>query len=350
MREWTLAELAVEVGGQVRGDAAVRISGLGTLKSAESHQLSFLANPQYRALVPQTRAGAVLIREEDIGDYQGNCLVVANPYAVYARLSHVFDRTPLPDAGVHERAWVHPDAQVDPVASIGPGAIVEAGAVIGAGTVIEALAFIGARTVIGRDCRIRARAVIHHDCRIGDRVIIHSGAVIGDDGFGFAPANGRWNKIAQIGGVVIHDDADIGANTTIDRGALDDTVIHRGVIIDNLVQIAHNVVIGEHSAIAGCTGISGSTTIGSWCTLAGGVGLVGHIEICDRVHVTGMTMVTKSINRPGSYSSGTAFDETESWKRMAVRLRRLDDMANRVRDLEKQVRNLSGPGNDREHS
>ncbi len=341
MRAWTLGELAAEFGGKVRGDPLRCISGLATLKSAGPDQLSFLANPLYRQALASTAAGAVLIREQDVGDFSGNCVMVSDPYAVYARLTHAFDATPAPAAGIHERACVHPDASVDPDASIGPCAVIEAGAVVGPGTVIEGNAYVGARTRIGSQCRIRASAVIHHDCLIGNRVTIHSGAVIGDDGFGFAPANGRWNKIAQIGRVILHDDVDIGANTTIDRGALDDTIIHRGVIIDNLVQIAHNVEIGEHSAIAGCTGISGSTKIGAWCTLAGGVGLVGHIEICDRVHVTGMTMITKSITRPGSYSSGTAFDETDQWKRMAVRLRRLDEMARRLRELEGLVQKLA---------
>jgi UDP-3-O-[3-hydroxymyristoyl] glucosamine N-acyltransferase len=176
---------------------------------------------------------------------------------------------------------------------------------------------------------------------LGDRVTIHSGAVLGDDGFGFAPHQGRWFKIAQIGRVVVHNDADIGSNTTIDRGALDDTIIHQGAIIDNQVQIAHNVEIGAHTAIAACCGISGSSKIGAHCVLAGGVGLVGHIEICDNVHITGMTMITKSITQAGSYSSGTAFDSTDNWKKMAVRLRKLDEMAKRLRELEGIVQRLT---------
>ena len=176
---------------------------------------------------------------------------------------------------------------------------------------------------------------------LGDRVTIHSGAVIGDDGFGFAPHQGRWHKIAQIGRVVLHNDVDIGCNTTIDRGALDDTVIHEGAIIDNQVQIAHNVEIGAHTAIAACCGISGSSKIGAYCVLAGGVGLVGHIELCDKVHVTGMTMITKSITKAGSYSSGTAFDSTENWKKMAVRLKKIDEMAKRLRELEGIVQQLT---------
>lgn len=341
MKTWTLAELAGLTGATLRGDGDMIITGLATLRSAGPGQLSFLANPRYKAALAETRAGAVLVRPDDAADHAGAALIVDNPYAAYAVLTHRFDRMPVPDAGIHPMAAVHPQAEVAASAAIGPGAVIEAGAVIGDGSIIEPGVVIGARVRIGRRCRIRANAVIHHDCVLGDRVVIHSGAVIGDDGFGFAPANGRWNKIAQIGRVVIHDDADIGANTTIDRGALDDTVIHQGAIIDNLVQIAHNVEIGAHTAIAACCGISGSTRIGAWCTLAGGVGVVGHIEICDKVLITGMSMVTKSITKPGSYSSGTAIDETDNWKKMAVRLKKLDEMARRLRELEGLVQQLS---------
>ncbi|HEX5276518.1 MAG TPA: UDP-3-O-(3-hydroxymyristoyl)glucosamine N-acyltransferase [Fluviicoccus sp.] len=341
MKRWTLADLAKETGASLRGDAGLEISGLATLRSAGPGQLSFLANPLYKSALAVTQAAAVLLREEDAAGFEGNALIVANPYAVYARLTHFFDRTPHRNPGVHPAAAVDVSAMVDPSASVGARAVVEEGAVIGPGCIIEPGVFIGARVKLGGNCRIRANAVIHHDCELGDRVVIHSGAIIGDDGFGFAPANGRWNKIAQIGRVVIHDDADIGANTTIDRGALDDTVIHKGVIIDNQVMIAHNVEIGAHTAIAGCCGVSGSTKIGAWCVLAGGVGLVGHIEICDKVHITGMTMVTKSITEPGSYSSGTAFERTENWKKMAVRLKKLDDTTRRLRELEGLVQQLT---------
>lgn len=337
---WTLAQLAELIGAELKGQPDRVITGLATLKSATSDQLAFLANPLYRSVLATTVAGAVILRPEDADAFSGDVLLTANPYAAFARLTHVFDRTPRINVGIHPQATIEPDAVIDPTASIGAHAVISAGAEIGAGTMIEAGAFIGARTVVGKNCRIRANAVIHHDCLLGDRVVIHSGAVIGDDGFGFAPAGGRWHKIAQIGRVVIHNDADIGANTTIDRGALDDTVIHEGVIIDNQVQIAHNVIIGAHTAIAACCGISGSTKIGASCVLAGGVGLVGHIEICDRVQITGMTMITKSITQSGSYSSGTAFDSTDNWKKMAVRLKKLDDMARRVRELERLVQQL----------
>lgn len=337
---WTLAALAQELGAELRGDATLAVTGLGTLRSAGPGQVSFLANPLYKAELEQTRAGAVLLRAADAEGFAGNALVLANPYLAYAKLSRLFDRTPRPAAGVHATAVVGEGAVIDPTAAIGPLAVIGAGVEIGAGTVVEAGAVIHDRCRIGRDSRVRANAVLYHDCQLGDRVNIHSGAIIGGDGFGFANDRGNWEKIAQIGRVVIHDDVDIGANTTVDRGALDDTVIHRGAIIDNQVQIAHNVVIGAHTAIAACCGISGSSRIGAYCVLAGGVGLVGHIEICDRVHITGMTMITKSITVPGSYSSGTAFDTTDDWKKMAVRLRRLDDMARRLKTLEAELASL----------
>lgn len=334
--QWTLAELAQKLDATVRGNPAHSVSGLNTLRSAGPDQLTFLANPLYAAELRQTRAGAVLIREADAVGYEGNALILANPYLAYAKLSRLFDRTPHPE-GVHPSAVVAASARLGEGVAVGPLAVIGDEVEIGAGSVIEAGAVIHARTRIGANCRIRSNAVIYHDCVLGDRVNIHSGAIIGGDGFGFANDRGRWEKIAQIGRVVIHNDVDIGANTTVDRGALEDTEIHNGVIIDNQVQIAHNVVIGAHTAIAACCGISGSTRIGAYCVLAGGVGLVGHIEIADKVMLTGMTMVTKSITASGSYSSGTAFDTTDNWKKMAVRLRRLDDMARRVKDLEGEL-------------
>ncbi len=336
----TLADIAARLGAELRGNGAHVIRGLHTLAVAGPDQLSFLSNPRYRSALRETHAGAVILRPEDAGDFTGNALLMANPYLGYAQLALLFDSTPRLPAGIHPTAVVGEGAMIDASAAIGPCAVIGEGVEIGAGSIIEAGAVVQARTRIGRDCRIRANAVVYHDCVMGDRVNIHSGAIIGGDGFGFANDRGRWRKIAQIGRVVIHDDVDIGANTTVDRGALDDTVIHEGVIIDNLVQIAHNVVVGPHTAIAGCCGISGSARIGAHCVLAGGVGLVGHIEITDRVTITGMTMVTKSITEPGSYSSGTAFEPSDKWKKTAVRIKQLDDMARRLRQLETEIATL----------
>lgn len=340
---WTLAELASMLGAELRGDPAYRIHGVYTLSSAGPEQISFLTSPRYADELQRTRAGAVLLRPADAEGYDGNALLLANPYLAYARVARLFDRTPRPAAGTHESAVVSATARIDASVAVGPNAVIADDVEIGPGSIVEAGAVIQARSRIGRDCRIRANAVIYHDCVLGDRVNIHSGAIIGSDGFGFANDAGRWEKIAQIGRVVIHDDVDIGASTTIDRGALEDTVIHQGVIIDNQVHIAHNVVIGAFTAIAGCVGIAGSTHIGAYCVLAGGVGVAGHLEICDKVQFTGMTMVTKSITVPGSYSSGTGMEPTLSWRKTAVRLRGLDDMAKRVRELEAVVARLVPP-------
>ncbi len=339
MQGMTLSELATELGAELRGDPDYRVTGLATLQSAGPGQLAFLANPRYRPQLQETRAGAVLLRPEDATDFTGQVLLLANPYLAFARLSHRFDRTPAPERGVHPSAVIAASAVIPASACIGPLAVIGEHAVLGERVIIESGAVIQDRVTIGDDSRIRSRVVIYHDCELGQRVNIHAGAVIGGDGFGFANERGNWRKIAQLGRVVIHDGVDIGANTTIDRGALEDTVIHTGAIIDNQVQIAHNVVIGAHTAIAACCGIAGSTRIGAYCVLAGGVGVVGHIEICDRVQITGMTMITKSISQPGSYSSGTAFDSTDNWKKMAVRLRRLDELAQRVRTLEGDSKN-----------
>ncbi|HZJ93463.1 MAG TPA: UDP-3-O-(3-hydroxymyristoyl)glucosamine N-acyltransferase [Thiopseudomonas sp.] len=335
--QFTLAQLADILGAELRGDADKVIVGLSTLQDASSDQLSFLANTHYRKQLDHTHAGAILLSAADAADYSGNCLVAADPYLAYAKLSHYFDRTPKPHAGIHASAVIADSALIDSTACIGPGVVIEEHAVIAANVVIGAQCFIGARTTIAEGGRLLARVTLYHDVTIGQRVVIQSGAVIGGEGFGFANHQGIWNKIAQIGGVTIGDDVEIGANTTIDRGALTDTLIGHGVKLDNQIQIAHNVQIGDHTAVAACVGISGSAKIGRNCMLAGGVGLVGHIDICDGVFITGMTMVTHSITEPGAYSSGTAMQPASDWKKNAVRFRQLDQLAKRVRALEKHT-------------
>ncbi|RMH82546.1 UDP-3-O-(3-hydroxymyristoyl)glucosamine N-acyltransferase [Pseudomonas sp. AOB-7] len=334
---FTLGQLAERLGATLRGAEGKLIAGLATLQEAGPEQLSFLANAQYRKYLAQTRAGALLLTAADAEGYAGDALIVANPYLAYAQLSHLFDRKPQAAAGVHATALVAADAQIDPTASVGAYAVIEAGAQIGAGVSIGAHCVVGARSVIGEGGWLAPRVTLYHDVRIGKRVVIQSGAVIGGEGFGFANEKGVWQKIAQIGGVSIGDDVEIGANTTVDRGALSDTLIGNGVKLDNQIMIAHNVQIGDNTAMAGCVGISGSTKIGRNCMIAGGVGMVGHIEVCDNVFVTGMTMVTRSITEPGAYSSGTAMQPAAEWKKSAARIRQLDDMAKRLRELEKQL-------------
>lgn len=270
--------------------------------------------------------------------------MIADPYLAYARISHLFDPKPKAAAGIHPTAVVAEDAFVDAAASVGAYAVIESGAHIAAGVTIGAHCFIGARSTIGEGGWLAPRVTLYHDVRIGQRVVIQSGAVLGGEGFGFANEKGVWQKIAQIGGVTIGDDVEIGVNTAIDRGAMDDTRIGNGVKLDNQIQIAHNVQVGDHTAMAACVGISGSAKIGKHCMLAGGVGLVGHIEICDGVFITGMTMVTRSITEPGSYSSGTAIQPAAEWRKSAARIRQLDDMARRLQQLEKIVEAVTSGG------
>lgn len=337
MPVYSLGQLAERLGATLRGAEDQPISGLATLQEAGPEQLSFLANAQYRKFLSGCQAGAVLLTAVDAEGYAGNALVVANPYLAYAELSHLFDRKPRALPGVHPTAVVAADAQIDVSASIGAYAVIESGAQIAAGVTVGAHCVIGARSLIGEGGWLAPRVTLYHDVRIGKRVVIQSGAVIGGEGFGFANEKGVWQKIAQIGGVTIGDDVEIGANTTVDRGALSDTLIGNGVKLDNQIMIAHNVQIGDNTAMAGCAGISGSTKIGKNCMIAGGVGMVGHIEVCDNVFVTGMTMVTRSITEPGSYSSGTAMQPAAEWRKSAARIRQLDDMARRLQQLEKQL-------------
>lgn len=340
----TLGQLAEALGATLKGPEALQITGLATLQEAGPGQLSFLANPQYRKYLDNCQAGAVLLKAADAESFAGNALIVADPYQAYARISHLFDPKPKAVAGIHPSAVVAEDAQVDASASIGPFAVIESGARIEAGVSIGAHCFIGARCVVGEGGWLAPRVTLYHDVTIGKRVVIQSGAVIGGEGFGFANEKGIWRKIAQIGGVTIGDDVEIGVNTAVDRGALSDTRIGDGVKLDNQIQIAHNVQIGDHTAMAACVGISGSTRIGKHCMLAGGVGLVGHIDVCDNVFISGMTMVTRSITEPGSYSSGTAMQPLADWRKSAARIRQLDDMAKRLQQLEKRVDTVTSGG------
>ncbi|MFG0336969.1 UDP-3-O-(3-hydroxymyristoyl)glucosamine N-acyltransferase [Pseudomonas sp. zjy_13] len=340
----TLGQLAEALGATLKGPETLQITGLATLQEAGPGQLSFLANPQYRKFLDDSQAAAVLLKAADAEGFAGNALIVADPYLAYARISHLFDPKPKAVAGVHPSAVVAEDAQVDASASIGPFAVIESGARIAANVTVGAHCVVGARCVIGEGGWLAPRVTLYHDVTIGKRVVIQSGVVIGGEGFGFANEKGVWRKIAQIGGVTIGDDVEIGVNTAVDRGALSDTRIADGVKLDNQIQIAHNVQIGEHTAMAACVGISGSTRIGKHCTIAGGVGMVGHIDVCDNVFVSGMTMVTRSITEPGAYSSGTAMQPLADWRKSAARIRHLDDMAKRLQQLEKRVDTVTSGG------
>jgi UDP-3-O-[3-hydroxymyristoyl] glucosamine N-acyltransferase len=338
--EYTLLELAELLGAELRGDPQCRISGLAGLSEAEEHQISFVSDARYVSGLPASRAGAVVVREELALQVPGNALVSDNPYLAFAKLSRLFDDRMPVKAGIHPTAVIDPTAKIAEGAAIAAQVVVEAGAVIGPGVEVGAGSYIGEGAGIGEGTRLAPGVTCYHKVQIGKRVIIHSGAVIGADGFGFANQQGNWEKIAQLGSVQIGDDVEIGANTTIDRGALQDTVIEDGVKIDNQVMVAHNVRIGKNTAIAACVGISGSTEIGSHCMIAGGVGFAGHLKICDRVFITAMSFVTGSIKQPGSYSSGTAMMPTAQWRKSSVRLKQLDELVKQVKQLEKEIKQL----------
>ncbi|MDR5892182.1 UDP-3-O-(3-hydroxymyristoyl)glucosamine N-acyltransferase [Halomonas mongoliensis] len=333
---YTLGELAECLGARLAGDAGRQIVGLATLKEAGPDRVAFLANRAYLKDLADTRAAAVLLHPQHGDACPVARLELDNPYLGYAALSRLFD----PLAG-REPGGVHPSAVVDPSASLGEGvevganAVVEAGVRLGDDVVIGPGAVVGADSVVGAGSRLHANVTVCHGVVVGARAILHSGCVIGGDGFGFAHDGAGWHKIAQLGGVVLGDDVEVGSCSSIDRGALGDTIIGNDVKIDSQVQIAHNVQIGDHSALAGCVGIAGSTRVGKHCMLGGGVGLSGHLTLCDGVQVTGMSLVTNSITEPGVYSSGTGAMKNAQWRKNAVRFKQLDDIAKRLVRLEK---------------
>ena len=336
-----LGEIAAALGGELIGDPGLRITRIGPLEGATPGTIAFLANVRYRSQLASTRAGCVIVGPDmrDAARARGAALVAPDPYLHFARLTQWWAaRTRAsPRPGIHPRAVVDPTAKVDPSASVGALAVVEADAEVGAGCVIGAQCYVGAGARIGAGTRLAAHVTFGDGCSIGERGIVHSGAVIGADGFGFAPHRGEWVKIEQLGHVRIGNDVEIGANSCIDRGALDDTVIEDGVKLDNLVQVGHNTRIGAHSAAAGCVGISGSTTIGKRVTLGGAVGVAGHVTIADDVHVTAFTPVSRSLHQPGVYSGMFPIDDNATWEKNAATLRQLYSLRNRVRALEKKT-------------
>ena len=334
--DFSLGEIAAYLDAEVRGDSKLRIAGLSTLHDAGDGQLAFLANPKYTKQLATTKASAVILTSDNAANFAGNCVIVAQPYLAYARISSWFDLSPVKLGSIHPSAVIDPTAVLGDNVYIGPNVVVEMNAFIGAGCHIAANSFIGARSSIGANGYIAANVSIYHDVRIGCKVRIHSSAVIGADGFGIAPRqDGSWEKIYQIGGVVIGDDVEIGACTTIDRVALADTILGDGVKLDNHVQIAHNAVVGDHTAIASYSGLAGSAKIGRNCIMAGDVCIVGHVTVCDNVQLTARTLVTKSISEPGSYSSGAMpLMTTTEWRKNSVRIGQLDRLARRVKKLE----------------
>ncbi|MBQ4854256.1 UDP-3-O-(3-hydroxymyristoyl)glucosamine N-acyltransferase [Rhodanobacter sp. B2A1Ga4] len=336
---YTVAELAERFGLRFSGDGTRGIDGVGTLAGAGPSQLSFLSNSKYAAQLAATRAGVVVLREENHADCPTAALVAQDPYVAYAKIAALFERLPAAPAGIHPSAVVAAGAQVSASASIGPGCVIAEGAVIGDGAVLGPHCIVGEDCTVGAQSRLVARVTLVTRVTLGQRVLVHPGAVIGSDGFGLAFDKDHWIKLPQLGGVRIGDDCEIGANTTIDRGALDDTVLEEDVRLDNQIQIAHNVHVGAHTAMAGCAAVAGSAKIGRWCMIGGNAGVLGHLELADRVTITAKSLVTHSIREPGEYSSGVPLQDNRQWRRNAARFKHLDEYARRLSALEKDSDN-----------
>ena len=324
------SELAQRFGLELRGDDRA-VHGVGTLSNATPEQLSFLANPRYRSQLAETAAGVVVLRTDEADARDGTALLARDPYVAFAKIAALFERKSARDTGIHASAAVDTSAAVDPSAHVGPHVSIGARSRIGAGAVIGPGCVIGDDCEVGKGCELVARVTLVTRVRLGKRVLIHPGAVLGADGFGIAMDHGHWIKVPQLGGVIVGDDCEIGANTTIDRGALGDTVLEEDVRLDNQIQVGHNVRIGAHTAMAGCSAVAGSASIGRHCLVGGGAGILGHLEVCDRVVITAMSLVTHSIREPGEYSSGTPLMDNRSWRKSAARFKQLDDIARRCK-------------------
>ena len=338
-----LQDLAEQFGLELRGNPDHQISGVGTLKSATSEQIGFLANPSYTSQLETTGAGAVIIRSEEADRFTGNALLAKDPYLAYARIASLFDPKPTTRPGIHETAVIAADAEIGENVSIDANVVIGSGTRIGDGSEIMAGTVIGPDCSIGESCLLYSNVTITHGVKLGKRVILHPGVVIGADGFGiaFAPDSepgGKWEKVPQLGGVTIGDDCEIGANTCIDRGAIDDTILEADVRIDNHVQIGHNVTIGAHTAIAGKTGIAGSASIGRYCLIAGGAGINGHVTIADKTTVAAGSNVMKSIEEPGlTWGTNIPAQPFRDWQRNLVHLLKLNTFHKRIRKLEKSL-------------
>jgi len=334
MREYTLKELATLVAAELKGDPQCCITSIGSLDKAVSGEISFLQDHRYLKHLATTKASAIIIKPEYASSAEGqNLLVVSDPYLAYAKISALFDDTPEVDLGVHPTALVEKDCEIGANVSIGPYCVIGHRVKVGENARIEAGCVISDDVVIGEKTRLCPKVVLYHRVKIGERGLLHSGAVVGSDGFGNANEKGAWHKIYQLGSVVVGNDVEIGANTTIDRGAIGDTIIEDGVKLDNQIQIGHNVHIGAHTAIAGCVGIAGSTKIGRYCMIGGGVGITGHIEIADRVIISGKSAVGKSITKPGIYASSIPAMPYRAWGRILVRLAQLEDLIHSLKKL-----------------
>jgi len=339
---YSLSEIVARFGGELLDDSGIEISGVAPIGRAGPREIAFVSQSRYLRDIESTQAGALILPPEGRDSTQCPRIVTPNPYLYFARISALLNPAPQPEPGIHPSAVVHAQARVASSAAVAAGAVIGEGASIGERSVIGPNSVVGDHASIGDDCFFHANVTIYHHCALGSRVILHSGCVIGSDGFGLANENGRWVKIPQAGRAVLGDDVEVGACTTIDRGALDDTVIEEGVKLDNLIQIAHNVKIGAHTAIAACTGIAGSAKIGRHCMIGGAAMIYGHIEIADGVRISTNTLITKSLTKAGTYTSALPFSEHGEWLKNAVHMRNLDKLADRVKELEKRILELEG--------
>ncbi|WP_145563551.1 UDP-3-O-(3-hydroxymyristoyl)glucosamine N-acyltransferase [Yersinia aldovae] len=332
-----LADLAQQLDAQVFGDGSLVITGIASMHSAEPSQITFLSNSRYQEQLATCNAGAVVLTEADLPFCKSAALVVKNPYLTYARMAQIMDTTPQPAQDIAPSAVISPQATLGERVSIGANAVIESGVILGDNTIIGAGCFIGKNTHIGAGSRLWANVSVYHDVIIGKSCLIQSGTVIGADGFGYANDRGNWIKIPQLGSVHIGDRVEIGACTTIDRGALDNTIIGNGVIIDNQCQIAHNVVIGDNTAVAGGVIMAGSLKVGRYCMIGGASVINGHMEICDKVTITGMGMVMRPITEPGLYSSGIPLQPNKVWRKTAALVMNIDGINKRLKAVERKI-------------
>lgn len=333
---YTLNELANAINATVKGDGACEIHNIASIAHAQPGEISFLADRKYQKYLTKTKASALLLDKKLAKNCTINALIMSDPKLGFIKLLALLRPQVISKPGIHPTAVIGEDCQIDSTVHIGAYSVIEDKVVIGPRTIVGAGTVIGRVSQLGSDCCLYSRVTLYHHTIVGDRSILHSGVVVGADGFGLTKdKQRRWVKIPQVGGVVIGNDVEIGANTTIDRGALEDTVIGNGVKLDDLIMIGHNVRIGDHTAIAGCAGVAGSTTIGRHCMIGGGAGLNGHIDICDNVFITGMGMIQKSITTPGVYSSGTGMQPSREWHKSVIRFWQLDELAKRLKRLER---------------
>ncbi|MFC0141972.1 UDP-3-O-(3-hydroxymyristoyl)glucosamine N-acyltransferase [Erwinia mallotivora] len=332
-----LADLAQQLDAELHGDGDLVISGIASVQSAQAGQITFLSNSRHREQLADCKASVVVLTEADRDCFQGAVLVVNNPYLTYARMAQILDSTPQPASDIAPSAVIDPSATLGKNVSVGANAVIESDVTLGDNVVIGPGCFVGKKACIGSGSRLWANVTVYHEVRIGERCLIQSGTVIGADGFGYANDRGNWVKIPQLGTVVIGNGVEIGACTTIDRGALDNTQIGNGVIIDNQCQIAHNVVIGDNTAVAGGVIMAGSLKIGRYCMIGGASVINGHMEICDKVTVTGMGMVMRPITEPGVYSSGIPLQANKTWRKTAALVMNIDEMSKRLKDIERKV-------------